>query len=61
MNIHKKVQDIKDSIINGQPQQAMAQLKEVYNDEVYTMTDVLDQLDPKDCKFYAFKLINEAY
>ena len=64
MDIFDKVQQIKDSDINGQPRQAFAQLKEVNNDEDYSMVEVLTMIAVSDQQLatrLSNKLIEEAY
>ena len=41
MELHEKVRDINNSLLNGQPKQALSQLKGTKHGEHYAMSDVL--------------------
>ncbi len=68
MELYDKIQQIKDSHMNGQQRQTFAFLKEVNNndeDENYDMTDVIKSLHNTGDSDLAIKLscqlIEEAY
>ena len=64
MELYEKVQDIKTSRTNGANRQAFSQLKEVNNDESYSMVDVLKSIaltDQNLASRLAYQLIEEAY